>query len=291
MAGMRSLLLLLLLVATVRAGDPPAEIPGVDAEYDIPYAEHGHERQKLDLYVPSVGTNLPVIVWIHGGGWTTGDKSVCPTLEFTRAGFAAASIGYRLSQHAPFPAQIEDCKAAIRWLRAHAAEYRIDPNRIGVWGASAGGHLAALLGTSGGAIEFDLGENTEVPSSVQAVCDWCGPTDFTKFFEGQTPDPSSGMYQMCTQLFAGRLEQRRGLVERANPITFVSADDPPFLIVHGSLDSVVPISQSRLLSASLTAAGVPAELSVVQGGAHAFWSPQLLGQVLAFFERTLKHRP
>lgn len=288
---MRLLLLLsLLLAGALRAGDPPAEIPGIDAEYDVAYATRGHERQKLDLYVPRVGANLPLIVWIHGGGWASGDKSNCPTLEFTRAGFAAASIGYRLSEHAPFPAQIEDCKAAIRWLRAHAAEYRIDPNRIGVWGASAGGHLAALLGTSGNTIEFDLGDHIEVSSAVQAVCDWCGPTDFTKFFEGRTPDPDSSMYQMFTQLFAGRLEQRRGLVTRANPITFVSPDDPPFLVMHGSLDSVVPLSQSRLLVDSLTAAGVPAELSIVPGGAHAFWSPQLIAQVLAFFERTLQPR-
>jgi len=121
-----------------------------------------------------------VIVWVHGGAWLGGSKDRCPALSFLRDGFAVASVNYRLSQHALFPAQIEDCKAAVRWLRAQATTYMLDPDRIGVWGASAGGHLVALLGTTGDVKEFDTGGHLAHSSRVQAVCDFFGPTDFTR---------------------------------------------------------------------------------------------------------------
>ena len=157
----------------------PAAPPGVKALRDLPYVENGHERQKLDLYLPEKATGpLPVVVWIHGGGWQAGNKDHCRALPFVSKGFAAASINYRLSQHAKFPAQIDDCKAAIRWLRAHASQYQLDPNHIGVWGESAGGHLVALLGTTGGKEFSPPGPNAKQSDKVQAVCDWYGPTDF-----------------------------------------------------------------------------------------------------------------
>jgi acetyl esterase/lipase len=275
------------LIAIVAALAVHAHAQAALAEYDIPYITNGHERQKLDLYLPATGANLPLIVWIHGGGWWLGDKSECPLIDLTRGGFAIAGVGYRLSQHAPFPAQIEDCKGAIRWLRAHAAEYRIDPEKIGVWGASAGGHLAALVGTSGGTMEFDVGGNVGVSSRVQAVCDWCGPTDFSHFFDGQPADANSDLHDMFTSLLAGTIEQRGGLVQRANPIAFISSDDPPFLIMHGNLDGIVPISQSQLLADALGSAGVPVEFTVVPGAGHAFSSAALTAKVVAFFKRTL----
>lgn len=136
------------LLALVAAGASGQERAGVRALKDIAYVPEGHARQKLDLYLPAAEPNapLPLIVWVHGGAWQAGSKEGCPAVGFVGKGYAVASINYRLSRHAIFPAQIQDCQAAIRWLRVHADEYRIDPNRFGVWGASAGGHLVALLG-------------------------------------------------------------------------------------------------------------------------------------------------
>ena len=164
---------LLVITATVMFNQPAAAQPrpgsaravadvpqGVKAHRDLAYVVNGHERQKLDLFVPEKADGpLPLIIWIHGGGWQNGSKEGCPPLRngYTGRGYAVASINYRLSGHAIFPAQIEDCKAAIRWLRAHAKEYSLDPQRFGVWGSSAGGHLVALLGTSGDVKEFDVG--------------------------------------------------------------------------------------------------------------------------------------
>jgi len=130
---------------------PPQPPPGVKALRDLAYVPHGHERQKLDLYLPQQPAGaLPLVLWIHPGGGQGGSKENTRALYLTTQGYAVASINHRLIQHAIFPAQIHDCKAAIRWLRAHAKEYRLDPDRIGVWGASSGGTLAALLGTTGG---------------------------------------------------------------------------------------------------------------------------------------------
>jgi len=142
---------------------------GVKVFRDIPYVSNGHERQKLDLYLPENSNEpLPVIIWIHGGGWQSGSKENCLPLRkgFVNRGYAIASINYRLSSHATFPAQIEDCKSAIRWLRAHAKEYGLDVSRFGVWRSSAGGHLAALIGTTGDLKEFDVGENLDQSSRV-----------------------------------------------------------------------------------------------------------------------------
>ncbi len=153
----------------------PSRLPeGVEVLRDLPYIEDGHERHRLDLYLPQKAEGqLPLIVWIHGGAWQAGSKNGCPAVSFVGKGYAVASINYRLSQHAVFPAQIEDCKAAIRWLRAQAKKYHLAPDHVGVWGASAGGHLVALLGTSGNVKEFEgEGGNLDQSSRVQCVVDW-----------------------------------------------------------------------------------------------------------------------
>lgn len=287
---MRPLLYSLSLLAAL-AARAVAQVP-TEIRVDVPYVTGGDERQQLDLYLPQDGAAAhPLVVWIHGGGWAMGDRKQIPTVPFTQHGFAFASIGYRLSQQAPFPAQIEDCKAAIRWLRAHAPELGIDPSRIGVWGASAGGHLAALLGTSGGDLTFDLGENLEASSRVQAVVDWCGPTDFARFFPQPMPDAHHALVRMFTQLLAGPIDRRAGLIERANPVAYVTPDDPPFLIMHGTADSIVPYSQSQLLADALAAVRVPVTFRPVVGGQHVFSTPQTQAAVLAFFQRTLQPTP
>src|SRR5262249_12628746 len=145
---------------------------------DLPYVTGGHQRQTLDLYLPSAEQPVPLIIWIHGGAWRVGSKEDDLPLDYLAQGCAVASINYRLSQHALFPAQIEDCKAAVRWLRANATRFKLDPQRFGAWGPSAGGHLAALLGTTGAVRAFEVGANLVVSSRVQAVVDYFGPTDF-----------------------------------------------------------------------------------------------------------------
>jgi acetyl esterase/lipase len=251
---------------------------------NIAYVPNGGERQMLDLYLPATGTNWPLIVWIHGGGWTGGSKEKPPGLRFLRHGFALASVNYRLSQDAVFPAQLVDCKAAIRWLRAHASDNGVDPNRIGVWGASAGGHLVALLGTTANVKEFDAGENTVVSSRVQAVCDWFGPTDFTS-------DINPELDSIESRLIGGSISQNHQNAQRANPIHYITKDDPPFLIMHGDKDPVVPLHQSQMLADALKKAGVEVTFRVVPSGGHGgpeFVKLEELDRLFAFFQKTLK---
>ena len=153
---------------------------GTRVERDIAYGHAGRDDLKLNLYLPQGDEPKPLIIWIHGGAWMMGSKDgPSPSQQFTGSGYAVAHVGYRLSQVAKWPAQIQDCKAAVRWLRANAEKYHLDPKRFAVWGSSAGGHLVAMLGTSGGVAEFDgAGNDLKASSSVQAVVDWFGPTDF-----------------------------------------------------------------------------------------------------------------
>ncbi len=245
-----SLLLCLAGVTTVAQPGQTgsADLSKVNVLRDLAYVPGGHERQKLDLYLPTEADPngpRPLLVWVHGGAWLGGSKNPCPAARFAKEGYAVASVNYRLSQHALFPAQIQDCKAAIRWLRANAGSYGYDPNRIGVWGASAGGHLVALLGTAGDVNEFDVGPNQSVPSRVQAVCDFFGPTDFTKMsgfwstMKHDAPDAPE------SKLIGGPIQENPPKAQKANPITYVTKDDPPFLIVHGDKDPLVPHNQSE----------------------------------------------
>ena len=263
------------------------------AHRDLAYVESGHARQKLDLFVPAGSDRpLPAIVWIHGGGWQSGSKEQCLPLRqgYTGRGYAVASVGYRLSGDAVFPAQIEDCKAAMRWLRAHAKRYGLDLNRFGVWGSSAGGHLAALVGTSGGVKQFEVGPHRDVSSRVQAVCDFYGPTDFARFVttpgyeRPQATSPES-------KLIGGAVLENREKAARANPIVYVGKEAPPFLIVHGDEDATVPIGQSQALFDALQRSGVTVQFHTLRGAGHGgpgFAGPEIDAMVAAFFDRHLK---
>ena len=212
---------------------------------------------------------------------------------YTERGYAVVSINYRLSGHATFPAQIEDCKAAIRWLRAHAQDYNIDPGRFGVWGSSAGGHLVALVGTSGDVKEFDVGGNLEQSSRVQAVCDYYGPTDFKVFVTTPGYERHGDETSPEGKLNGGAVLKNRGKASRLNPITYVTKDDPPFLIVHGDKDRTVPINLSQLLFESLKGVGVSGHFHTIHGAGHGrpgFDAPEIETMVLAFFERHLKSK-
>ncbi len=243
---------------------PPEPPPGVKALRDLAYVKDGHERQKLDLYLPEKADGpLPVVVWIHGGGWRGGSKERCPALPLSAQGYAVASINYRLSQHAVFPAQIEDCKTAIRWLRANAKQYNLDPGHIGVWGGSAGGHLVALLGTTAHVKELEGKDNLDQSSRVQAVIDWYGPTDFAAFGD-KVDDPKSPV----SLLLGGPRKDNKEKAVLASPVTHVSKESAPFLIMHGDKDPLVPLSQSELLNEALKKVGVEVTLIRLEGAGH-----------------------
>ena len=224
-------------------------------------------------------------------------------------GYAVVGINYRLSQQAIFPAQIHDVKAAIRWIRAHATDYGLEPDHIGAWGSSAGGHLVALLGTSGNVsthtvgditldIEGSVGDYLSYSSQVQAVVDWFGPTDFLRM--GDVPGASNHNrpHSPESRLIGGPIQANPELSTLANPITYISAEDPPFLIMHGTDDRTVPINQSELLyealQASLTPQGTEVRFESVSGAGHgrnALSRDRLLAQVVTFFDQHLIANP
>lgn len=266
----------------------------VPTHANLVYAKAGDHELKLDLYLPPNASRPPLVVWVHGGGWRAGSKDNMPGGFLLARGYAVASISYRFSNVAQFPAQIEDCKAAIRWLRAHASRYGYDASRIGVWGASAGGHLVALLGTSGGVKDLETQHaHLDQSSRVQAVVDYFGPTDFTQMskFPGKIDHDAPNSPEAL--LIGGPVQQNKDKTARANPITYVTPDDPPFLIVHGDQDPLVPLNQSELLEAALRKAGVPVQLVVIKGGGHG--GPQFQDQerrdlITTFFDRHLKKK-
>jgi acetyl esterase/lipase len=269
---------------------------------DLPYGPHG-VGNTLDLYLPKADAPLPLVIWIHGGGWQAGSKDDGgPALGLLNKGYAVASINYRLSQEAIYPAQIEDCKAAVRFLRAEAKQYNIAPDQIGVWGASAGGHLVALLGTTGGAKELEGdGPNKAVSSAVQAVVDFFGPTDMLqmKAQADAQADVKSVLNADAAdspvgKLFGGPVQEHKDLAHKADPIHYISKDAAPFLIMHGDKDNIVPLGQSKILDEALKAAKVESTLVVIEGAGHGgpdFGSPDNLQKIVDFFDKHLKPKP
>jgi acetyl esterase/lipase len=263
--------------------EPQAKVPPV--ERNLVYATAGDRALHLDLYRPAPSASpAPVVLWLHGGAWRMGSKLFCPIFWLRDEGFAVASVDYRLSGEATWPAQIHDVKAAVRWLRANAATYGFDAGAIGVAGASAGGHLAALLGTSGGveALEGDLGDHADVSSRVAAVYDMFGPTDLVHIYEDARVDGKLPKEMDAVAAFlGGERAERKERARLASPLTWVSPDDPPFLIVHGEEDFLVPVAQSVRLEKALRDVGVPATLVVIPGASHGG---------LAFLTKTERHR-
>jgi acetyl esterase/lipase len=249
---------------------------------DLVYARTAARPLALDLYLPEDAARpYPLIVYVHGGAFRAGSKSDCAeALELLSSGFAVASVGYRLSQEALFPAQIRDIKAAVRWLRANGGEYGLDPARVGAWGPSAGGHLAAMLGLSAHISEWDqVGDHSEstdssISSAVRAVCDWFGPTDFLRMndlpggMDHDAPDSPE------SQLIGAPIQENPDLAARANPINYVHPAAPPFLICHGDRDPLVPYTQSVMLHQALQKVGCGSTLVLVPGAGHGFQSQQ-----------------
>lgn len=273
--------------------------PGVQAVRNLVYASPQQTNLLLDLYLPEkrAAGPLPVVVWIFGGAFRMGSKDDGQTagaLWLTNHGYAVAAFNYRLSQVATFPAQTHDCKAAIRFLRANAAKYNLDPNHIAAWGASAGGHLASMLGTSAGdpTLEGTLG-NPDHSSRVQAVVDYFGPTDFLQMDahalpNGQKHNPADSPE---SQLIGGPIQENKEKTARANPAAYVKSGAPPFLILHGDRDPLVPVHQSEILFDALRQAGANVTFHKIIGAGHGgpqFNSPVARAMVLAFLDQHLK---
>jgi acetyl esterase/lipase len=270
----------------------PAAKPMPHVFLNVPYGPFlDHGANTLDLYLPTVGSPpYPVIILIHGGGWTAGDKSGFLPLLLVRNGYATASINYRLGKNGIFYAQIADCKAAVTWIRKHGPSLNLDPNKIGVWGASAGGHLAALLGTTGDAkLPVWAGPINGTSNKVDAVCDWCGPTDLISI-SAQLTDKTK-MSGPLAALLGGPPEVRPDRAKEASPVTYAHPGCPPFLIMHGDQDQVVPLAQSKEFSEVLKNCHVDCTLDIIAAGRHNFYSQPNEQKVVDFFDRTLKHLP
>jgi acetyl esterase/lipase len=278
---------------------PPVVTPvpaGVKALKDLEYGKIGDRKLLLNLFLPEKAEGkLPVIVWVHGGGWRNGSKEDCFALGegFVQKGFAVASVGYRLSDEAIFPAQIEDCKAAVRWLRANADKYNLDPDHFGAWGSSAGGHLVALLGTTGDIKDFDKGDNLQFSSAVQAVCDYYGPVDFQTFVTTPGYEKHAGPESAETKLIGGTVMENQEKAKKVSATTYVSKGDAPFLIIHGDKDPTVPIAQSVMFNDMLKKAGVQADYHCIEGAKHGtpeFSNPEIISKVEVFFKKHLTNQ-
>jgi len=286
--GEKMLSLLAASTPRVNAG-APASAQGTTVYRDLAYVSNGHPRQMLDLYLPGHAKHPPLIVMIHGGAFLFGDKADENFAKFTNAGYGVASINYRLSSDSIFPAQIEDCKAAVRWLRANAAKYGYDPNRIGAYGESAGGNMAAMLGATGDIKTYDIGENLSVSSRVQAVVDYFGPTDYLQMdahglpggWNNDAPDSPA------SRLIGGPIQKNKDKTERANPITYITPKSAPFFIAHGDADNIVPHHQSELLLVALQKAGIPATIYTVSGAGHGFQDATADKLAIEFFGKYL----
>jgi acetyl esterase/lipase len=276
--------------------------PGVLLIRDIAYIADGDEAQRLDLYLPekTAQSPLPLVVHIHGGGWMGGSKFPCPFVNLVSQGYAVASVEYRFSQKALFPAQIQDCQAAIRWLRANSKKYNIDPDRVGVVGGSAGGHLSALVGSSGGKKAFAvIGEHQEQSDRVQCVCDIFGPANFSSVMQEAADDKNvrnifgfNSLDDPYSRLIGVSLDSAdREKTDSVSPVYYVSKETPPMLILHGTHDALVPYAQSVKLAEALKAGGVPVWLQTLPGSGHggpAFEKPVISELIQKFFDKHLK---
>ena len=286
----------IILSAFATASAQQRQAPNVDVSRNIPYAETKNPRQSLDLYLPknrNKDEKLPVVVFIHGGGWKAGDKSsgggrLMPLVSSGR--YAGVSVGYRMTDQAQWPAQIHDCKAAIRWIRGNAADYGLDAGKIAVWGSSAGGHLVSKLGTTGNAkeLEGDIGAYDSESSAVTCVVNFFGPENLeTMVKQESTIDRTTPDYPEAA-LIGGRVQDKPEAARSASPVTYIDSKDAAFLTAHGTRDPLVPFAQATELHQKLKAAGVPSVLLTMDGGGHGFASPELDKAVNQFLAKHLR---
>jgi acetyl esterase/lipase len=259
-------------------------------EADVEYGKAGERSLKLDLLRPKDQGEkvLPVIVYIHGGGWSGGNKESGRGMlaSFVATGnYVGITVGYRLTGEAIWPAQVHDCKAAIRWIRANADKYHLDPKRIGAVGGSAGGHLVALLGVSGDVKELEgTCGNPGHSTRIHCVVDFCGPSDFPHFLEQK----GAGGEWAVKKLFGGAPSEHAKEAKDASPVSWVTKDAPPFLIVHGTEDATVPFAQGEAMASALEKAKVPVIFVRVEGAGHGGLNvAEVVQRQKSFFERHL----
>ena len=272
---------------------PPTLADKVIFERDVVYGDAGHRPLKLDILRPKKpkSKKIPAVAFVHGGGWAGGDKAygVIPMAMLAMDGeYLGVTISYRFSQEAKWPAQIHDCKAAIRWLRANAEKYGIDPDKIGCWGGSAGGHLVAMLATTADCkeLEGDCGSK-ECSSRVSCAVNYFGPADLTRYGVKSKYPEGGKASQLLEALLGGPVDDKPKEAASASPINFVTKDDAPILFVHGDQDGLVPLSHSEILKAECDKNNVPAKLIVVKGGGHGFRNPEVFKRVKAYFDQQL----
>jgi len=288
-----------ILTFTLGLAAAPLTAAEVVVEKDIVYGTGGSKDLKLDLARPEQSSGLlPAIVYIHGGGWQGGNREMYGNdiQQAAKRGYVAVTVSYRLTdpdahgkaKH-PFPAQVEDVKCAVRWLRANAEKYHVDPNRIGATGGSAGGHLSLMLGVLGESQKFEgNGGHPGVSSRVQAVVNYFGPTDLTHLYSS-----SKRVAGILDVLLNGPPEQQSASYRAASPITYVSKDDPPILTVHGTADPVVPVDQATEFDAAMKKAGASHTLMLMEGEGHGFKADagkKAREATFKFFDEHLKNK-
>ncbi|QDU73777.1 Carboxylesterase NlhH [Bremerella volcania] len=270
-------------------------VAGVEIKRDIPYGDEKINRQKLDVAVPekpSTDKPLPVIVLIHGGGWQGGTHGpyLSRAIPLVRTGdYAAVSIGYRLTDVASWPAQIHDCQAGLRWVKANAEKYNWDPDKIVVWGSSAGGHLVAMLGVSADVKELDgkLGPHADQSLKVAGVVDFFGPANMLTMGDGPGFERHNSPDSPESKLLGGPAKENVEVAKSASPQFHVSKGDAPFLILHGTADGTVPFQQSVDFHEALTKAGVDSTFVPVKGAGHGFAGQEVNERVEAFLSKIL----
>ena len=303
---MKRLLFSVIVVSSALAQDPAAqkqkavevaEKNSVELRLDQPYADNSNPKQMVDVYLPkkrNTDKPLPVVAYIHGGGWIHGDRTgyAAACIQLARTGdYVAVAVGYRLTNEAHWPEQIYDCKAAIRWIRGHARELNIDPDRVGVTGSSAGGHLSSLIGTSGDVKELEgsIGAFPSQSSRVQCVVNFCGPEDFTKALMFDAEGKPIVKDDAVIGLLGGTYEETHTEAVAASQVTYVSKDDPPFLNIQGTADKRVAFANAEAIQSALQKAGVSTLLIPITNGGHgSVGHPEGLKRARQFFDLHLR---
>ncbi len=266
---------------------------------NIPYVTGGGYRQQLDIYLPKdyekAKKPYPTIFAVHGGGWVRGNKDEYVFLSnwLVPKGYVVVITNYRLLDAAYFPAQLQDCKSAVRWLRAHAEQYKIDKKHIGVWGASAGGHLVALMGSTAGMKEFEVGEYLDQSSDIQAVCDLFGVVDLSVYASASSEATNEQKSSSRRRLIDPNHPNPKEAWTKASPMSYVKKDVVPIIILHGDEDELVPYEQSVMYDKALREAGANCLFITVKGGTHGgpeFEQPENMKPIEDFFDKHLKSK-
>ncbi len=271
----------------------PLELPpGIEKTPDVCYAEVAERTLLLDLYRPERAAHAPLLVWVHGGAWRRGSKDQINT-AFVGAGYAMASIDFRSSEEAPFPAQIFDLKAAIRFLRGESVQLGVDATKIAILGVSSGGHLAALTAVTNGHPELkgDVGQHSGESSDVQAAVSYFGASNLTTILDQSTPHGFSVRVPALDLLLGGQPASRPELARLASPVFHVDETAPPLLLVHGDQDPQMPINQAHELQHAYEQHGRDVEFVVVHGAGHggeAFVDSERNARVTRFLDRVMR---